>query len=76
MAQEPQHPKCIQYQASHDGKIYAWWEAQREWNKEMDAKVYAFGVRLTALEKKVILMSGVAAGAGSGIGAWITSLLS
>lgn len=69
------NPECVRWRAEHDGRINAWWEAQRTWNAKTDQKMHNFGVKLSALEKKVIFFSGFAAALGSGLGALITGLL-
>jgi len=56
--------------AEHDGRIEAWWEAQREWNAKMETQVIGLTQRLTAVEKRMMWWAGAAAGAGGWIGSY------
>jgi len=70
-----EHPDTVRWQAEHDGRINAWWEAQREWNMKVDTKLHTLSFRLTALERKIIFVSGAAAAIGSGLGALIMGVI-
>ena len=54
--------------AEHDGRIYAWWDTQHKFNKDINA-------RLSAMEKRVIYIAGAAAGvmafAGNALAIWV-----
>ncbi|MCP3977224.1 MAG: hypothetical protein GY720_22270 [bacterium] len=58
-----------QWQAEHDGRINAWWEAQHGYNARMDASLAEYSRRLTGLERKVIFFSGAASAIGAIAGA-------
>lgn len=38
---EKDHLVCSKWQAEHDGRINAWWEAQHAWNARVDSSVQA-----------------------------------
>ncbi len=57
--------KIWQWIAEHDGRINAYWEAQHKLNEQTEAKLNAYGTRLMALEKKVLLFAALGAIAGS-----------
>jgi len=61
--------------AEHDGRVNAWWEAQRQWNASMEHDMVEHSRRLTALEKRIIFISGAAAAIGSLVGALMTGLM-
>lgn len=75
MPESREHPETVRWQAEHDGRINAWWEAQRAWNMKVDTKLHTLSVKLTALEKKIIFVSGAAAAIGSVLGALITGII-
>ncbi len=52
--------------AEHDGRINAWWVAQHEFNPKLESRV-------SALEKRVILVTGFGAGAGAVAGTLLTA---
>ena len=54
--------------AEHDGRIDAWWDAQHRLNSDNAGKFTNLERRITAVEKKVFLISGAASGAGALIG--------
>ncbi len=58
--------------AEHDGRIDAWWEQQKDWNrsfeKEVRSKQQGFELRLSAVEKRMIYVAGIASGFGSILG--------
>jgi len=53
----------------HDARIDVWWHDQHEWNKSTEYKMHSLVERLTAVEKRVMWLSGAAAAVGSIIGA-------
>ena len=64
--------------AEHDGRINAWWFAQREWNDRHDTKcqdtrdkIGALNVRLTAIEKRIIYVAGVMSALGAAFGQFV-----
>ncbi len=64
-----------QWQAEHDGRINAWWEAQHGYNAKNDAMISEYQRRLTGLERKVIFFSGAASAIGAIAGALAGVLL-
>ncbi len=62
--------------AAHDARIDAYWEAQHRWNDKMELKLHALGLRLGAVEKRVMWIAGACAGAGAGVGSVLGVLLS
>ena len=52
----------------HDSRIDVWWEQQHVWNARMEQKMDRISLRLTALEKRVMWLSGAAAAIGALIG--------
>jgi hypothetical protein len=67
--------------AEHDGRINAWWEAQREWNTQNDASHVRIGSRLDdlrqrieSLERRVVYAAGFATAIGVTIGTLIGKL--
>ena len=61
--------------AEHDGRIEAWWDAQREHNRECDAQLLSLERRFTALEKRVVWFAGAAAGLGAVLGPFLKAWL-
>ncbi len=53
------------YEASHDAKIDAYCAAQFKLNDENKRDFKGFTTRLTALEKRVVYLSAIAAAAGA-----------
>ena len=60
--------------AEHDGRIGAWWEAQRRWNDENDRvhreiveMMHEGRERIRALERRVLYATGFASAAGAGV---------
>lgn len=55
--------------AEHDGRIEAWWDQQHRWNlsfeKEVRLSQRELSTRLTSVERRMIYVAGIAAGAGS-----------
>ena len=66
---------CVRWMAEHDGRINAWWTQQREWNLKMEQKVDKHSLRLGALERKVLFISGAAAAIGSIVGALVSGFM-
>ena len=68
-----------QWIAEHDGRIDAYWEAQHCYKKriEAEARVHYVQVenRLSAVERRVIYLSGLAAGVGALIGTFVSGVL-
>jgi len=56
------------YRASHEGKITAWWESQFSWNSKKEREDHTRDTRLTAVEKRVVWLAGLAAGVGAYVG--------
>ena len=58
--------------AEHDGRIDAWWEEQKRWNRDFEKEVrttqHGFELRLSAVEKRMIYVAGIASGVGSILG--------
>ena len=58
--------------AEHDGRIDAWWEEQKRWNRDFEKEVriqqHGFELRLSAVEKRMIYVAGIASGFGSILG--------
>jgi len=69
------NPDCIRATSEHRGRSEAKWEYQDKFNIHMESLIHAVMNRMTALEKKVIFFSGVAAALGSGIGAAIANYI-
>ena len=61
--------------AEHDGRNNAYWEAQAQFNIKQEKKIAELDNRLTALEKKVMWVAGVASTVGAGGGATLASIL-
>ncbi len=61
--------------ADHDGRIDAYWDAQHALNERTTDTLEALTHRLGALEKKVVMFAGIAAGAGGLLGTFIRSFL-
>jgi hypothetical protein len=61
--------------ADHDGRIDAWWDAQHQQNRDNEHWKRKIQERLTALEKRVVWISGMAAGSGAGIGTVIVEVI-
>ena len=55
--------------SAHDGRIDAWWSTQHKWNDKIEAAISGLVSRMTALEKRVMLISGASAAFGSILGA-------
>ena len=76
-------PKDIQgilfWIAEHDGRIDAWWGQQHRWNHEFEKRVRqdmtVLSDRVSAVEKRVVFASGVAAAVGAIFGALLTAWL-
>jgi hypothetical protein len=68
-----------QWIADNDGRMDAYWEAQRSFNKRIEGEVKArdalIELRLTAVERRVIYLSGLAAGVGGLIGTLVSGVL-
>lgn len=62
--------------AEHDGKINAYWEAQHKWNYKKDTADVARDRRVTAIEKKVIVLCTLSAAVGSVIGSIVSGYIS
>jgi len=71
--------------ADHDGRIDAYWEAQFKLNDKTEGKFVtfgdntegkfaAYGLRLAAVERRVMWFAGVAAGIGSVVGGLLTKV--
>ncbi len=54
--------------AEHDGRIDAYWKAQHRLNDRTEARFAAFGLRLEAVERRVLWISGAAATLGGVLG--------
>lgn len=70
--------KCEMYEVGHDAKIDAYWAAQFKLNDEIKRDFKGFTMRLTALEKRVVYLSAVAAAAGAAVAGlipWAFTLL-
>ncbi len=61
--------------AEHDGKINSYWESQRSWNNRVDEKLTCDLGRIIALEKRLVWLSGVAAGLGGTLGGVVSRFL-
>lgn len=53
---------------SHDGRIDAWWEAQHKLNDKVELSQMVTAQRLSAVEKKIMFISGFAAMFGAVVG--------
>lgn len=62
------------YEASHDAKIDAYWAAQFKLNDEIRKDSKSFSVRLTALEKRVVYLSALAAAVGAFLSGVVPSI--
>ena len=60
-ALEAEAHKCHRWQAEHDGRIDAWWEAQHTFNPRLEERV-------SKLEFRVIWFTGLCSGIGIIIG--------
>ena len=67
--------ESAEWRAEHDGRINAWWEAQRVWNDKLEARMNTYSKRLSAVEKRMVFFAGGAAAVGSGLGALIQGYL-
>ena len=56
------------WMAEHDGRINAYWDEQHRHNKNVDDEMRKLATSLNALERRVVTICGIAAGAGSVIG--------
>jgi len=63
------HEKMNKWVAEHDGRINAWWESQRRWNKGVEKDVRDIFTRVRCLEHRVIFASGFIGCIGAIIGA-------
>jgi len=59
--------------AEHDGRTNAYWEAQHKWDSEMASCMKELKDRLTAVEKKVFFISGMASAIGAIAGTLLTT---
>lgn len=66
----------IQDLVTHKAVSKVKWEHQEAANKNMDNQITDVTKRLTALERKVIWMTGFAAAIGSGVGSILIKFLS
>jgi len=60
--------------ANHDGRIDAWWHQQHEWNRDIEDRFQKVTERLSALERKVMYMAGLAAAGGAIVGQQIPNI--
>lgn len=51
--------------SEHDGRTNAWWDAQHSWNNKQEEKMEVVHGRITALERRVMFVSGIASGVGA-----------
>lgn len=58
----------------HDGRIDAWWEAQHRTNERMESRLDGLSRRMTAVEKKIMWITGAAAAIGSFAAPIVTKL--
>lgn len=63
------------WMAEHDGRINAYWEAQHKLNDVVAKKFHTFGLRLDALERRVLYMAGGASALGAVAGVLIARLI-
>ena len=58
--------------AAHDARIDAWWVEQKQWNRDFEKEVRGaqrgFEIRLSAVEKRMVYVAGIASGIGSIVG--------
>ena len=64
-----------QWIAEHRGRIDTYWQHQHRFNDSMEARIHEVTSRLTAIEKKLIFVSGMAAALGGTIGTLISRLM-
>jgi hypothetical protein len=57
--------------AEHDGRIDAWWDAQHQWNTSHHESHGAIHSRLASIERRIIYVSGIFAGAGGLLGSLV-----
>ncbi len=57
--------------ADHDGRNDAYWEAQHSLNGKTEESLDMNALRLAALEKRIVWITGFAAAVGAGIGSAI-----
>ena len=55
----------------HDGQITAWWHEQHTLNANNEKRFREIENRVSAIEKRVIWASGVAAGIGAVVGSFL-----
>ena len=58
--------------AANDARIDAQWHFQNSWNRDIEKKLYSFGLRLGGLEKRVAWIAGACSAGGGIIGALLT----
>ena len=56
------------WQAAHDAKINEKWETQEKLNKKVEDRLGKFSERLTAVEKRVLILAFGGGTLGAGIG--------
>ncbi len=61
------------WEAEHDGRTNAWWDAQRSWNGTCDTWQHAIGIRMSAIERKIMWIAGFAAAVGALAGNLLTN---
>ncbi len=64
------------WRAEHDGRINAYWEAQFKLNTETHHALESLRIRITAVEKRVMLIAGGASVAGGAMGAIVGAVIS
>lgn len=62
------------WEAEHDGRINAWWEAQHDWNGKIEKWQHTIGARMSAIERKIMWVSGFAAAIGAVAGNVLSNL--
>ena len=63
------------WRAGHEGRNTAYWEEQHRWNKILGDRVDDAKERITNLEKRVIMLAALSAGAGGTLGGFAPGLL-
>lgn len=62
------------WEAEHDGRTNAWWDAQHTWNEKADHMHSTINARLSAIERKIMWVTGFAAALGAVAGNILSNL--